>query len=459
MIEPQIDSDFNSDSEITLVNLGRILILGSVLMLIHLVLIAVDILGKSLWVEKPGYLYLFYLHLLMILGMGSLLLTGLFLRKSSSKRIGILHRAVCLSTGILVTVWGALVSTADQFIHGEITVFLLTGLGIAVSIYYSLSESVAVFGLAAVVFLAGMFGFVQNPDKLQGHIINGSALTLISFTLSRLLYRARKRDIANRVTIENQKNELTQHMHEIQEQQKRIEMELSIAAQVQEFMEPDPDALGGLDFALYTKPSSEVSGDLHDFGRFNENEFFFLIADMAGHGVPAALLGAITRNSLGRLDLSSMGSGEVLLSLSQSLAPVSKYLFATAIYARINQKNRTIIYSNGAHVPGILLSPSGQVTLMEPTGSLLGLDESRVFDEIQISFEPGTRLALYTDCLVESHRGESSSLDMEGVVEILRASMNRPPREAMDDIVNRLIGIAGKKDFPDDLTIILADLK
>src|SRR6188474_550400 len=152
-------------------------------------------------------------------------------------------------------------------------------------------------------------------------------------------------------------------LHEQLIEKKRLEGQLEVARQVQLELLPasDPE-LPQFDISGYNFPTEEVSGDYYDWVRIYEDQIGVVIADVAGKGVPAALLMAFLRASLraashiGYATHISMAKVNFLLWES-----IERNQFVTAIYGILDASNRTLSYSNAGHNPPLLLKAGGEV--------------------------------------------------------------------------------------------------
>jgi len=183
----------------------------SILLLIVLAVLVVldyDTYRRGLWLTIPGYRYLFYGHLIMGLGIFSNLSYS-FIARLSAANIHIKSaRFFIVVFSFIITISSALVSAADQLIHGGITVFVLCVFALAVTIYLKPVLSILIYALSYLVFLMGITYCQTNPEILRGHYINGTVLVILALFLSTILYFGKVRDFLSTKTIERQKIEL-----------------------------------------------------------------------------------------------------------------------------------------------------------------------------------------------------------------------------------------------------------
>jgi sigma-B regulation protein RsbU (phosphoserine phosphatase) len=193
-------------------------------------------------------------------------------------------------------------------------------------------------------------------------------------------------------------------LHEQMIEKKRLEGQLEVARQVQLELLPasDPE-LEGFDISAYNFPTEEVSGDYYDWVRIYDDQIGLVIADVAGKGIPAALLMVFLRASLraathvGYATHISMAKVNYLLWES-----IERNQFITAFYGILDAANRTLSYSNAGHNPPLLIGADGQSSFIERGEQPLGMFRETRYHEYYHTFKPGEILVLYTDGVTES---------------------------------------------------------
>lgn len=250
-----------------------------------------------------------------------------------------------------------------------------------------------------------------------------------------------------------------QRTKEIKEKQRILDLELAMAADVQRTMLPEaPDAAGLQSFAIY-RPCSAVSGDLYDLGVFEEGrEAFFFIADISGHGVPAALVASMCKMSLSRIDLRKTRPAEILAGLSRTIQPVSGDQYLTAAIFLVALERRELVFASGAHASPLLLGPAGNVTVLPSTGPVIGTTFSGDFGQKKVRYGPGSRLVLYTDGLTEHRNSAGEQFGDERFQEELKASRSLSPRAAVERMEGLVTDFGENTPFRDDVTLMIADL-
>jgi len=151
-------------------------------------------------------------------------------------------------------------------------------------------------------------------------------------------------------------------------------------------------------------PAEWVSGDIYDVVRIDEQHIGFYVADVVGHGVPAALLTIFLKQALVMRETIESNyrifpPTEVMKNLNLKMAAqkLSGYQFATCCYCLLNTKTLQMTYARAGHPYPILIRPKEQMKQLELRGSLLGIFEQAEYPQQTVQLQPGDKLLLYSD--------------------------------------------------------------
>ncbi|MBE7438695.1 MAG: SpoIIE family protein phosphatase [Spirochaetales bacterium] len=245
---------------------------------------------------------------------------------------------------------------------------------------------------------------------------------------------------------------------QIREKQSQIEYELAMAADVQRAMLPEKNRMPGLTYATRFLPCSAVSGDLYDLGRLDDRHVFLFMADISGHGMPSALIGAMTKMSISRINLHNTMPGNVLARLSRTIEKVTDYHYLTGIFINIDTAERELTYASGAHVPAALVNATGQITLLDPTGSIIGSALSGEFGMRRAHYGPNMRLVVYTDCCIEHKNRAREEYGMARFQHFLTRTRQETPEDTLTLMEEELRAFGEGQPFTDDFTVVIVDL-
>lgn len=251
----------------------------------------------------------------------------------------------------------------------------------------------------------------------------------------------------------------------------RLHDELNLAARVQrQFIPRKMPDVRGLEFASIFRPAGYVSGDIFDLRQADDDVWSFFLADVVGHGVPAALLTMVVSRSVvcrERFGASwrPVPPAEVLARLNDELCrqPEGPQRFATAVYGLVDARTGVVRLAGAGHPPPLLLTPGREARKLETEGPLLGVFDGAAFDEVTVEMPLGATLLLYSDGFELAfpsgatrseilrpttryldHLGELACAD--GSPGVLTASMR-----ALDEMLDRQ---AGSLHRPDDVTAV-----
>lgn len=185
----------------------------------------------------------------------------------------------------------------------------------------------------------------------------------------------------------------------------RLHEELNLASRVQrQFIPrvmPRPE---GLEFASLFRPAGYVSGDIFDIRQVDEERWAFFIADVVGHGVPAALLTMVVSRALVTREKSGkvwrpVEPSDALARINDELCaqPEGPQRFATAVYGTIDAATREVVMAGAGHPPPLLVDPRGGIVRIEMEGPLMGVFDGAEFPQVKFTLPANRTLLLYTD--------------------------------------------------------------
>ncbi|HWB19135.1 MAG TPA: PP2C family protein-serine/threonine phosphatase [Phycisphaerales bacterium] len=242
----------------------------------------------------------------------------------------------------------------------------------------------------------------DNPFTFGGAIVHTQSekIELIAASLRGILHR--------QSTVRQLRKELAvaQRFHGgLKGEISKMHEELQLAAMVQrEFLPREVPSLHGVQIAALWRPTNYVSGDIYDVTRLDEDHVGIFIADSVGHGVPAALMTMVICLSLVTKHVTSnayriLPPSEVLRHLNQEMIRRQGLTtrFATAVYAVVNCRTRTVSIAGAGHPPPLRLMGDGQSELIETQGGLLGIFPDEQFPQVDIDLGVNDRLLFHTD--------------------------------------------------------------
>jgi sigma-B regulation protein RsbU (phosphoserine phosphatase) len=212
----------------------------------------------------------------------------------------------------------------------------------------------------------------------------------------------------------------------------------------------------GMQLASSWQPANGVGGDCFDALTFPGGGVGLTIADVAGKGVPAALLMSNLQAAVRAFAQESAAAGAVCTSVNRLLCRnMASGRFVTFCYVRIDAASRTLAYANAGHNPPLLVRASGAVDSLAPTGTVLGVFAESSYEQGDFTIGPGDRLVLYTDGITEGRDPAGDEFGEDRLAET--AARHRGlPADAMLAAMLRDIEAFNAGVYEDDATLIVA---
>jgi serine phosphatase RsbU (regulator of sigma subunit)/predicted enzyme related to lactoylglutathione lyase len=244
------------------------------------------------------------------------------------------------------------------------------------------------------------------------------------------------------------------------EAERRAAQELEIAKQVQSRLFPqNQPAMKTVEFAGLCLQARQVGGDYFDFLNLGRERVGFIIGDVSGKGIAAALLMANLQANL-RSQSAMADHPELLLRSVNRLFydNTGDSAYASLFFAEYDDRTRRMRYANCGHLSGILLRCDGQVEQLDSTGTLLGLFQEWDCSMRECEMFSGDVLALYTDGVTETYSDAGEEFGESGLVEALREHRELPCGALVNAIADGVRAF-GSEEQHDDITLIVAKFK
>jgi len=239
-----------------------------------------------------------------------------------------------------------------------------------------------------------------------------------------------------------------------------LEKELEVAGGIQKRLLPsEPPEIEGWDLLAECIPCDEVGGDAYDFIPLEDGRWCISIADVVGHGIPAALLmanlyAALRSHAQYECDLPEM-MGRVNNFIHRS-TDVMQYI--TGFCGLLDLTVGTFEYVNAGHNPPYLVrasAPEGEDLIELKEGGIpFGMMPSAPYSSATVAFEPGDLLFMFTDGVTEVMNEEEELMGEEALEGILRSTVGMPLPSILHEVQVEVRSWAGRKPFDDDVTMV-----
>jgi phosphoserine phosphatase RsbU/P len=238
-----------------------------------------------------------------------------------------------------------------------------------------------------------------------------------------------------------------------------IENELAVAREIQNSILPSSvPALHRLRISAAYAPMTAVAGDFYWFIAVDPNRVGLLVADVSGHGVPAALIASMIKVAMQSVVSCADDPAAVLRGLDRTLSGQLRGQFVSAAYLWLDTENRRALYSAAGHPP-LIRSSGGMTERIESNGLILGVMPHGVFPVREIPISAGDRYLLYTDGMVEPENLKGEAFGDRRFEEVVRANQGCPCAELSDRLIAELRAWQpASTQQQDDITLLVVDV-
>jgi sigma-B regulation protein RsbU (phosphoserine phosphatase) len=234
-----------------------------------------------------------------------------------------------------------------------------------------------------------------------------------------------------------------------------IQKELEIARRIQtSILPPAYPESAHFNVAARYVPMTVVAGDFYDFLITNPQQAGLLIADVSGHGIPAALIASMVKLAATSQRANAADPATLLDGMNTVLHGNTQSQFVTAAYVYLDAVSSTLRYSAAAHPPMLLLR-GGEVVPITENGLMLAAFSFATYVTAEYPLESGDRLVLYTDGVLEAANAAGEEFGPNRLSALLQDGARLNAEAAADHIVSALQAWA--KSQNDDLTVLICD--
>ncbi|MFZ0864333.1 MAG: SpoIIE family protein phosphatase [Candidatus Sulfotelmatobacter sp.] len=270
-----------------------------------------------------------------------------------------------------------------------------------------------------------------------------------------------------------------------QKEKQRLENELSIAQEVQAQLFPrQVSELESLEVHGFCRPARTVSGDYYDFLTASSHKLILAVGDISGKGISAALLMATIHSAVRAYSVENLpqmrepvaigavaGEGRIMATWPEGVevspgallsllnhqlyesTPPEKY--ATLFLGIYDGRSHHLTYSNGGHLPPILISKDGTIRRLEAGGTVVGLFDNMTYEEGAVEMHPGEILLAYSDGVTEPEN-DFGEFGEQRLIDLVRDNRDLPLPQISQIVTMAVDDWIGDNEQPDDVTLVLA---
>jgi sigma-B regulation protein RsbU (phosphoserine phosphatase) len=283
-------------------------------------------------------------------------------------------------------------------------------------------------------------------------------------------------------------NSMTESIEKLileQKEKQRLEGELAIAQEVQAQLFPrQVSELESLEVHGFCRPARTVSGDYYDFLTASSHKLILAVGDISGKGISAALLMATIHSAVRAYSVESLpqmrepaavgavaGAGRIMAAWPEGIevspgallgllnhqlyesTPPEKY--ATLFLGIYDGRSHRLTYSNGGHLPPLLIGEDGAVRRLEAGGTVIGLFDNMTYDEGSVEMHPGEIFLAYSDGVTEPEN-DFGEFGEERLIDLVRTNRRLPLVQISQTVTSAVDDWIGDNEQPDDITLVLA---
>ncbi len=241
-----------------------------------------------------------------------------------------------------------------------------------------------------------------------------------------------------------------------------IQKELETARQIQLSILPSEiPKIEGLDIAARYIPMTAVAGDFYDFIVVDEKHIGILVADVSGHGMPAALIASMLKIALSAQGAHAADPAQVLLGLNQALCGKFQHHYVTAAYLFVDMQKRTMTYAGAGHPPLLLRDGKGVREVAE-NGLFLGRFPFATYSSVELPLMAGDRALLYTDGIPEATNPAGVEFGDRCLKQFLAAEQSTSADQLAGQLLEELSRWSARdsgEDLDDDITMVAIHIK
>jgi sigma-B regulation protein RsbU (phosphoserine phosphatase) len=219
--------------------------------------------------------------------------------------------------------------------------------------------------------------------------------------------------------------------------------------------------IGSFHLAVRYAPMTAVAGDFYDFLVIEPGCLGIVVADVTGHGVPAALVASMVKVAVSAHTDVGAEPGKVIAGLNSTLCSHAQGQYASAVYVALDQARRVGCYSAAGHPPLLLWCRANRTLLeLNEGGLLLGVRPSEEYAQTEFTLEAGDRLLVYTDGLVEAVNARGEAFGEARLGEFIATHQDLPAEQFAERLLDEVLRWPenGSRAQADDITVVVIDI-
>lgn len=239
---------------------------------------------------------------------------------------------------------------------------------------------------------------------------------------------------------------------------KAMEKEIEITRNIQNNILPAKKPGGSnFDLGVKTVPAKEVSGDFYDYFKYDDGQFSFLIADVSGKSLPAAIFMAMSSSIIRTISRNHDLSPAEMLHQANSLIYEDSQsgMFVTLFYIHYNPSNWEIDFASAGHNDQIWIRKDGSYEFIKGTGAPLGVIPTGKYVGGKLKVQPGDMIVLYTDGAIEEKNDKDEEYGLERFVQEIIKRKDLPAQKIIEEVYADIRKFSNSDEQFDDFTVLI----
>jgi len=329
-----------------------------------------------------------------------------------------------------------------------------------------LNRTVFVLGVAGFLFLFAVIVLIASSITRPLRVLDRSTKNIASGDFDFELAAVKSGDEVGRLadSFVYMKGALKKYIKELTETtaaKERMESELRIARDIQMGIVPKkfPAFPERPEFDIYAvmEPAKEVGGDLYDYFFIDDRHLCFVIGDVSGKGVPAALFMAMTKTLIKATARDTGSPDEILDRVNRQICGDDiSWMFVTVFCGILDTETGEVYYSSGGHNAPLVIREGGQTEFLSLNGGIVvGAMEDSSYTKAKLSLQPGDTIYMYTDGVTEAFNDKREMFSAERLKEEVRLCRQDTAEKLARETLQKVRSFTGKTPQSDDITILV----
>jgi len=330
-------------------------------------------------------------------------------------------------------------------------------------LYRLMTIIISIISVFHLLFALLLFRMIINPIKL----LHRSSVEISKGNYSERPNIKRDDEIGElSVAFNRMADSVQDKIGSLQKQHQIMEDELEMASKVQEVIFPHIQKFEQFDFAVFNKPAEKVSGDYYDIFEIEKDKYGFLIVDVQGHGVPAAMITMLIKEKFRQHSALYDNPSALFKTVNNEIYEVLTEgdsvagIFFTAFYMTI-EPDLTINSVDAGHLRPFLVSEKNhKISLLKSGGLPMGISTelNDQYKTYRIKASPGDKIILFTDGVIEARNKKECEFGINGLISTLKKNHSQKPEELMKSVIRDFSLFTDIENLKDDATLLIIEV-